>query len=80
MQFTSSLVALFSLVSQSRAQAVTACPGQEYPFQLTEAVLDPFPVVIGQNVSVAASGFLADGNEIKEGASYKIQLKLVTLL
>ena len=79
MQFISSLVALFSLVSYTSAQAVTACPGQEYPFQLSEAVLTPFPVVIGQNVSVAASGLLADGNEIKEGSTYKIQLKLVSL-
>ena len=63
------------MASVAGAQTVSSCPG-DYPFQLASATLSPYPVVVGQNVSVSASGFLDKGNEVTQGAYYKIQLKL----
>jgi len=69
-------IAFLAFANISSAQTVSTCPGGTYPFQLSSAVLSPYPVVIGENVTVSASGFLAEGHQVEQGASYKIQLRL----
>ncbi|KAJ3303807.1 Phosphatidylglycerol/phosphatidylinositol transfer protein [Kappamyces sp. JEL0829] len=72
--FTTALVAL---VSAAVGQNVTTCNANtHYSFSLQTADIQPFPVVIGGNVTVSATGSLDEGVSIADGATYKIQLKV----
>lgn len=75
MQFltVASIFALASAQVSTEEGVLTSCRADGV-FRPTKIVLSPYPVVIGQPVTITSIGEL--GQDISDGASYKVQLRL----